>query len=72
MYDGALIDGVVRIDDLRSGKAEERVNGNENDADGVVMNGASPLKIMICGEGERGSDEPFPKRGEGAVIWLMD
>ena len=47
---GALINGVVRIDDLWSGETEERIDGNKNDADRIIMNGTSPLKIMVRGE----------------------
>ena len=72
MNDGALIDRMVRIDYLRGGEAEERIDGDENDANRVTMNGTSPLKVMICTKGEGRSDESFPERGEGAVIGLMD
>ena len=50
MNNGALVDGVVRVDHLRAREAEERVDGYENYADGVIVNGTPPLKIMICGE----------------------
>ena len=72
MDDGALIDGVVRIDDLRSRKAKKGVDGNEDDADGIIMNGTSPLKVMVCSEREGRTNEPFPKRREGLVVGLMD
>ena len=61
MYDGALIDGVVRIDYLGRGKPEEGVDGNEDDADGITMNGTPPLKVMIRSDEEGGSDITFPK-----------
>ena len=35
MYDGALINGMVRIDDLRAREAKKGVDGNEDDANGV-------------------------------------
>ena len=72
MNDGALIDGVIRVYYLRGGEAEERIDGNENDANGVTMNGTPPLKVMIRSNEEGGSDISFPKGREGAVIGLMD
>ena len=71
MNDRALIDGVVRIDHLRGRKAEEGVDGNENNANRVVMNGASPLKMMICSDEERGSNISFPEGREWSVIRLV-
>ena len=47
MYNGALIDGVVRVDYLGSREAKERIDGDENNADGITMNRASPLKVVI-------------------------
>ena len=71
MYDGALIDGVVRVDYLRGGESKQGIDGDENDTDGVIMNGASPLKIMIHGEGKGGSDVSFPEGRERSVVGLM-
>ena len=72
MYDGALIDGVVRVDYLGRGKSEEGIDGDKDNADGVTMNGTSPLKMMIRGDEERGSNISFPKGGEGSIVRLMD
>ena len=72
MNDRALIDRMVRIDDLRRGESEEWVDGDEDDADGIAMNGTSPLKMMIGADEERWSNISFPKGGEGAIIGLMD
>ena len=72
MNDGALIDGVIRVYYLRGGEAEEGVNGNENHANGITMNGTSPLEVMIRCYEEGGSDISFPKGGEGAVVGLVD
>ena len=62
MNDGALINGVIRIDDLWSGESEEGIDGDEDNTDGIVMNGASPLKVVVCCERERRSSETFPER----------
>ena len=72
MYDGALIDGVVRIYNLRGGKSKEGVDGDEDDADGIIMNGTSPLKKMICSDKEGGSDISFPEGGEGSIVGLVN
>ena len=72
MYDGALIDGVVRIDYLRGSEPKERVDGNEYDADWITMNGTPPLKVMIRSDEEGGSNISFPKRRKGAIIGLMN
>ena len=72
MYDGALIDGVVRVYYLRGGEAEERVDGNENNANRITMNGTPPLKVMIRCDEEGGPDISFPKGREGTVVGLMD
>ena len=72
MNDGALINGVIRVYDLRSGEAEKGINGDEDDADGVIMNGASPLKIMVCGNGKGGSNISFPERRKWAIIGLVN
>ena len=72
MNDGALIDRVVRIDDLWGRKSEEGIDGNEDDADGVIMNGTPPLKMVISANEEGGSDVSFPKRREGTIVGLMD
>ena len=72
MDDGALIDGVVRINDLGAREAEEGIDGNKNDTDGIIVNGASPLKIMICSKGEGRMNKSFPKGREGAIIRLVD
>ena len=70
--DGALIDRVIRIDDLWGGEAEEGIDGNKDDANGIVMNGTSPLKMMVSADEEGGSNVSFPKGREGAVIRLVD
>ena len=72
MNDGALIDGVVRINNLGGGESKERVDGNEYDANGVTVDGTSPLKVMIGANEEGRSDVSFPEGGEGAIIRLMD
>ena len=72
MNDGALIDGVVRIDDLWSRKPEEGVDRYKNDTNRITMNGASPLKVVIGADEKGRSDVSFPKRGEGSVVGLMD
>ena len=48
MNDGTLIDGVVRIDDLRPRETKKGIDGNKDDTNGVVMNGAPPLEIVVC------------------------
>ena len=50
MYDGALINGVVRVDHLGGGELEQGIYRNEDNANWVGMNGASPLKVMIGGD----------------------
>ena len=72
MNDGALIDGVIRVYHLRTGEAKEGIDGDEDDANGITMNGTPPLKMMIRCDEEGGSDISFPEGREGAVIWLMD
>ena len=72
MDDGALINGVIRVDHLRGGELEEGIYGNEDNANGITMNGTSPLEVMIRSDEEGGSNVSFPKRGEGTVIGLMD
>ena len=72
MNNGALVDGVVRIDYLGSRETKKGVDGNEDDADRIIVNGASPLKMMICTEGKGWSDVSFPKGREGSVIGLVD
>ena len=72
MNDGALINGVVKIDHLRSREAEEGIDGNEDDADGIIMNGAPPLEVMIRCDEKGGSDVSFPKGGKGTVIGLVN
>ena len=72
MYDGALVDGVVRVDYLRRGESEEGVDGDKDDADGITMNGTSPLEVMICSDEEGRSNISFPKGGKGAVVGLMN
>ena len=72
MNDGALINGVVRVDYLRGGKSEERVDGNEHNADRITMNGTPPLKVMIRSDEKRGSDISFPKGREGSIIGLVN
>ena len=61
MDDGTLIDRVVRIDDLWGGEPEEGVDGDEDDANRITMNGTPPLKVMICTDKERRSNISFPK-----------
>ena len=72
MDDGALINGVIRIYHLGGREAKERIDGDEDNADGILMNGTSPLEIMVHGDGERGSNVSFPKGGEVSVIGLMN
>ena len=72
MNDGALIDRMIRIDDLRGGKPEEGIDGNKDDTNGITVNGTSPLKVMICSDEEGRSNVSFPKRGERTVVGLMD
>ena len=72
MYDGALIDGVVRVYYLRGGEAEEGIDGNEDNANGITVNGTPPLKVMIRCNEEGGSDVSFPKGREGTIVGLMD
>ena len=72
MYDGALIDGVVRVYHLRGGEAEEGVDGDEDNANRITMNGTSPLKVMICSDEKGGSDISFPKGRERAIVGLMN
>ena len=36
------------------------------------MNGASPLKVMVCADEEGWSNISFPKGREGSVIRLVD
>ena len=50
MYDGALINGVVRVDHLGGGEAKEGIDGNEDNANGIFVNGTPPLKVMIGGD----------------------
>ena len=61
MNDGALIDRVVRIYDLGGGESKEGINRDEDDADGITMNRAPPLKVVICADEEGGSDISFPE-----------
>ena len=72
MYDGALVDGVVRVDYLGGGELEEGIDGNKDDANGITMNGTSPLKVMISANEEGGSDVSFPKRREGTIVGLVN
>ena len=72
MYDGALVDGVIRIYHLGGGEVEERIDGYEDYANGITMNGTSPLKVMIRGDKEGGSDISFPKGGEWTIVGLVD
>ena len=72
MHDGALIDGVVRINYLRGGKLEEGVYRDEDNANRITMNGTSPLKVMICSDKKGGLNVSFPKGGKGAVVGLMN
>ena len=48
MNDWALINGVIRINHLQGGKAKERVDGDECNADGILVSRAPPLKIVVC------------------------
>ena len=45
--DGALIDRVIRINYLRGGKPKERVDGDEDNKNGVGMNGTPPLEVVV-------------------------
>ena len=72
MDDGALIDGVVRVDYLGRRESEEGIDGDKDNANGVTVNGTSPLKVMICADEKGGSDVSFPKRREGMIIGLMN
>ena len=72
MYDGALIDGVIRIYDLGGGESKEGINRNENNTDRVTVNGTPPLKVMVCADKEGGSDISFPEGRKGSVVGLMD
>ena len=72
MYDGALIDGVIRIDHLRGGEAEEGIDGNKDNANRITMNGTSPLKVMVCSDKEGWSNVSFPEGGEGAIVGLVN
>ena len=72
VYDGALIDRVVRVDYLGTRETKEGIDGDEDDAEGIAMNGTSPLKVMVCSDGERRTDESFPEGGEGVVIGLVN
>ena len=72
MDDGALINGVIRIYHLGGGEAEKGIDRDEDNANGILMNGTSPLKVMIRSDEEWGSDISFPEGGEGAIVRLMD
>ena len=72
VYDGTLIDGVVRIYDLWGGESEEGIDGNEDDANGITVNGTSPLKVMISAKEKGGSNIPFPEGGKGTIVGLMN
>ena len=72
MNDGALIDGVVRVDYLGRGESKEGIDGDENNANRITMNGTSPLKVMVCTDEERGPDITFPEGGEWAIVRLMN
>ena len=72
VYNGALINGMIRVDDLWSRKVKEGVNGNEDHTDRIVMNGTSPLEIVVSCYRKQGSDVSFPEGGEGTVIGLVD
>ena len=72
MNDGALIDRMIRVNDLWGGEPKKGVDGDKDDANGITMNGTSPLKVMICANEERRSNISLPKRGERLVIGLMD
>ena len=72
MDDGALIDGVIRINHLRGGKTKEGIDGYEDDANGVAVNGTPPLKVMVCADEEGRANISFPKGRKGAVVGLMN
>ena len=72
MYDGALIDGVVRIYDLWRGESEEGIDGNEDDTNGITVNRTSPLEVMISADEEGRSDVSFPERRKGSIVGLMN
>ena len=72
MNDGALIDGVVRVDDLWTGEVEEGINGDKNNTNGVVMDRASPLKIVVSHYREGGSNVSLPEGREGSIVGLVN
>ena len=72
MYYGALIDGVVRIDDLRGGESKEGIDRDEYDANRVTVTGASPLEVVICTDEERGANISFPEGRERSVVGLVN
>ena len=72
MHDGALIDGVVRIDDLRGRESIEGINRDEDDADGVTVNRAPPLEMVICADKEGGSSVSFPEGRKGSIEGLVN
>ena len=63
---------MIRIYHLRGREAEERIDGDEDNANGIIVNRASPLEMMIRSDKERRSDISFPKGREGAVIGLVN
>ena len=70
--DGALINGVVRIYDLWSKETEERIDGDKDDTDGVMMNGTSPLEVVICCDGKGLSNKSFPEGRERTIVGLVN
>ena len=68
----ALIDGMVRVYYLWSRESKKGIDGYEDNADGIIVNGTSPLEIVICCNRKGGSDITFPERREGSIIGLMD
>ena len=47
MDDGALINGMIRINHLGGGEPEQRVNGDEYHTNGVGVNRTPPLKVVV-------------------------
>ena len=72
MDDGALINGVIRVYHLGGGETKKGVDRDEDNANGILMNGAPPLKMMIRSDEEWGSDISFPEGREGTIERLVN
>ena len=59
MDDWALVNGVVRVDYLRCREVKKGIDGDEDNADGIFVNRASPLKVVVSSQQEWGSDVSF-------------